>query len=136
MARRMLENARRHIQAQPDTIPIGGVYYPYSQWDNKHNPIFELHHSTRPLLDTQVLALLQDDRIRRLKKPEESFERALEPIRDHLDSWKMGMVSDARLSCENPGLSNASAESLLHTSQGAREMRQSMSMEGHREGGG
>ena len=34
MARRMLENARRHIQAQPDTIPIGGVYYPYSQWDN------------------------------------------------------------------------------------------------------
>jgi len=30
----MLENARRHIQAQPDTIPIGGVYYPYSQWDN------------------------------------------------------------------------------------------------------
>ena len=34
MACRMLENARRHIQAQPDTIPIGGVYYPYSQWDN------------------------------------------------------------------------------------------------------
>ena len=34
MARRMLENAHRHIQAQPDTIPIGGVYYPYSQWDN------------------------------------------------------------------------------------------------------
>jgi len=30
----MLENARRHIQAQPDTIPIGEVYYPYSQWDN------------------------------------------------------------------------------------------------------
>jgi len=30
----MLENARRHIQAQPETIPIGGVYYPYSQWDN------------------------------------------------------------------------------------------------------
>jgi len=34
MAHRMLENARRHIQVQPDTIPIGGVYYPYSQWDN------------------------------------------------------------------------------------------------------
>ena len=34
MACRMLENACRHIQAQPDTIPIGGVYYPYSQWDN------------------------------------------------------------------------------------------------------
>jgi len=34
MVRRMLENARRHIQAQPETIPIGGVYYPYSQWDN------------------------------------------------------------------------------------------------------
>jgi len=30
----MLENARRHIQVQPETIPIGGVYYPYSQWDN------------------------------------------------------------------------------------------------------
>jgi len=30
----MLENAHRHIQAQPETIPIGGVYYPYSQWDN------------------------------------------------------------------------------------------------------
>jgi len=30
----MLENACRHIQAQPDTIPIGGVYYPYNQWDN------------------------------------------------------------------------------------------------------
>jgi len=34
MVRRMLENARRHIQAQPETIPIGGVYYLYSQWDN------------------------------------------------------------------------------------------------------
>jgi len=31
---RMLENACRHIQAQPKTIPIGGVYYSYSQWDN------------------------------------------------------------------------------------------------------
>jgi len=31
---RMLENACRHIQAQPETIPIGGVYYLYSQWDN------------------------------------------------------------------------------------------------------
>ena len=81
----------------------------------KHNPIF-LHHSTRPLLDTWVLALLQDDHIRRLKKPEEGFERALEPIRDRLDSWKMGMVSDAQLNCENPGLFNTSSKSLLHTS--------------------
>jgi len=34
MACRMLENACRHIQVQPDTIPIEGVYYSYSQWDN------------------------------------------------------------------------------------------------------
>jgi len=34
MAHRMLENAHRHIQVQPETIPIGEVYYPYSQWDN------------------------------------------------------------------------------------------------------
>jgi len=34
MAYRMLENAHRHIQAQPNTIPFGEVYYPYSQWDN------------------------------------------------------------------------------------------------------
>ena len=34
MACRILENAHRHIQAQPDTIPIGGIYYSYSQWDN------------------------------------------------------------------------------------------------------
>ena len=34
MAYRMLENACRHIQAQPDSIPIEGVYYLYSQWDN------------------------------------------------------------------------------------------------------
>ena len=34
MVRRMLENAHKHIQVQPETIPIGGVYYPYSQWDN------------------------------------------------------------------------------------------------------
>jgi len=34
MAHRMLENACRHIQAQSETISIGGVYYPYSQWDN------------------------------------------------------------------------------------------------------
>ena len=34
MVCRMLENAHRHIQAQPETIPIGEVYYPYSQWDN------------------------------------------------------------------------------------------------------
>jgi len=31
MTCRMLENAHKHIQAQPDTIPIGGVYYLYSQ---------------------------------------------------------------------------------------------------------
>jgi len=30
MVCRILENARKHIQAQPNTIPIGGVYYPYS----------------------------------------------------------------------------------------------------------
>jgi len=30
----MLKNAHRYIQAQPETIPIGGVYYLYSQWDN------------------------------------------------------------------------------------------------------
>jgi len=30
----MLENAYRHIQAQPNTIPIEGVYYLYSQWNN------------------------------------------------------------------------------------------------------
>jgi len=34
MARRMLENDCRYIQAQPKTIPIEGVYYLYSQWDN------------------------------------------------------------------------------------------------------
>ena len=34
MVHRMLENACRHIQAQPETIPIGGVYYLYSQQDN------------------------------------------------------------------------------------------------------
>jgi len=34
MACRILENAHRYIQAQPETIPIGGVYYLYSQWDN------------------------------------------------------------------------------------------------------
>jgi len=28
---RMLENACRHIQVQPETIPIGEVYYSYSQ---------------------------------------------------------------------------------------------------------
>jgi len=34
MVCRMLKNARRYIQAQPETIPIEGVYYPYSQWNN------------------------------------------------------------------------------------------------------
>jgi len=34
MACRILENACRHIQVQPETIPIRGVYYLYSQWDN------------------------------------------------------------------------------------------------------
>ena len=34
MVCRMLKNARRYIQAQPETIPIGGVYYSYSQQDN------------------------------------------------------------------------------------------------------
>jgi len=34
MARKMLENTHRYIQVQPETIPIGGVYYIYSQWDN------------------------------------------------------------------------------------------------------
>ena len=33
MACRILENAHRYIQAQPNTIPIGEVYYLYSQWD-------------------------------------------------------------------------------------------------------
>jgi len=31
MACRMLENVHRHIQAQPETIPIGEIYYPYNQ---------------------------------------------------------------------------------------------------------
>jgi len=31
---RMLENAHRYIQVQPETIPIRGVYYLYSQWNN------------------------------------------------------------------------------------------------------
>ena len=31
MACRILENAHRYIQAQPNTIPIGEVYYLYSQ---------------------------------------------------------------------------------------------------------
>jgi len=31
MACKMLEDAHRYIQAQPETIPIGGVYCPYSQ---------------------------------------------------------------------------------------------------------
>jgi len=34
IACRMLKNACRYIQAQSETILIGGVYYPYSQWDN------------------------------------------------------------------------------------------------------
>ena len=34
MACRMLENARRYIQVQSETIPIGRVYYLYSQWDD------------------------------------------------------------------------------------------------------
>ena len=34
MACRMLENACRYIQAQSNTIPIGEVYYLYSQWNN------------------------------------------------------------------------------------------------------
>jgi len=33
----MLENAHRYIQAQPDTVPIAGVYYPFSQVDNTMN---------------------------------------------------------------------------------------------------
>jgi len=83
-----------------------------------------------------MLALVQDGHIHQLKKPEESFEHALEPIRDHFELWKMDMVSDAQLNFENPRLLNAFAKLLLHTSEGAREMRQSMSMEGHCEGGG
>jgi len=51
--------------------------------------------SFRPLNIVRALALPQDNYVRRLKKPEESFERALESIRDCLDSWKMGAVSDA-----------------------------------------
>jgi len=34
MVHRMLENAHRYIQAQSETIPIGEVYYLYSQWNN------------------------------------------------------------------------------------------------------
>jgi len=33
----MLENAHRHIQVQPDTVPTAGVYYPFSQVDNTVN---------------------------------------------------------------------------------------------------
>jgi len=68
-----------------------------------------------PFNIARVLALPQDNRVCQLKKPEGSSERVLESIRDRLDSWKMGTVSDAQLNCENPGLFNASAKSLLHT---------------------
>jgi len=30
MAHRMPENAYRHTQVQPDTVPIAGVYYPFN----------------------------------------------------------------------------------------------------------
>ena len=60
----------------------------------------------------RMLALPWDDHIRRLKRPEESFERVL----DRFDLWKMDAVSDIQLRCENPRLFNASAKWLLHSS--------------------
>jgi len=56
-----------------------------------------------------------------LKKPEESFEHALDSIRDLPDLWKMAVAFDTQLRCENPKIFNAFAKSLLHTSQGDTE---------------
>jgi len=57
--------------------------------------------SARPLYLSQVLALSQNDLMRRLKNPEETLERALESIRDLLDLWKMGAAFDTEFGCEN-----------------------------------
>jgi len=66
----------------------------------------------RPLDLVQVLAPPLYDIIRRLNKSEESFEHALESIRDRLNLLKMGSVFDAQLRCKNPRLFNTSAKSL------------------------
>jgi len=60
---------------------------------------------------------LPDDLTRRLKKPQESFEHAIESIRALLNSWKMGAALDNPLRCENPRLFIASSKSVLHTSK-------------------
>ena len=53
--------------------------------------------SAKPLYLSQVLALPQNDLMRRLKNPEET----LESIRDLLDLWKMGAAFDTEFGCEN-----------------------------------
>jgi len=47
----------------------------------------------------QVQALPPDNHIHWLKKPEESFECALESITDHFDLWEMGVAFDTQLRC-------------------------------------
>ena len=93
--------------------------HPPDENQYKHDLIFRLYRSTRPLLSHSTsFKCLPDDLMCRLKKPEESFEYPLESIRALLNSWKMGAASDNPLRCENPRLFNASAKSVLHTSQG------------------
>jgi len=71
--------------------------------------------SVRPLRLIQVFTL-PNDLMRRLKKPQESFEHAIESIRALLNSWKKGPALDNPLRCENPRLFIDSAKSVLHTS--------------------
>jgi len=59
--------------------------------------------SVRPLRLIKVFTL-PNDLTRRSKKPQESFEHAIESIRALLNSWKMGPALDNPRRCENPRL--------------------------------
>ena len=62
MAHRMPENAHRHIQVQPDTIPIAGVYYPFNQVDNTVN-INGTHYEVEWVGQRPILINIEGNRI-------------------------------------------------------------------------
>jgi len=80
MACRMLENARRHIQVQPETIPIGGVYYPYSQWDNTIE-INRIHYEVDWVGQRPIIIDIERNR---MDAPPSAGESATTAITNHI----------------------------------------------------
>jgi len=76
----MPENAHRHTQVQPDTVPIAGVYYPFNQVDNTVN-INGTHYEVEWVGQQPILIDIEGNR---MDVPPPAGESATTAITNHM----------------------------------------------------